>query len=82
MQYLKGEKFVLPDEKLLYQTIKELNEGAGATTNEIAHALEQSTGNCPEINKLNRMLDYLQENGLLGIDIININDESYLVWRP
>ena len=61
MQYLKGEKFVSPDEKLLYQTIKKLNEGAGATTNEIAHALEQSTGNCPEINKLNRMLDHLQK---------------------
>jgi len=76
------EKFVPPDEKLLYQTIKNLNEGNGATTNEIAHALEQATGKCPETDELNHMLKHLQENGLVEIDIVNLNEKSHLVWKP
>jgi len=76
------ENFGPSDEKLLYQTIKKLNEGTGATTNEIAHALEQSTGKCPETEELNHMLKHLQENGLVEIDIVNLNEKSHLVWKP
>jgi exosortase len=76
------EKIVPSSEKLLYQTIKKLNEGTGATTKEIALALKQTTGKCPETDELNHMLKHLQENGLVELAIININDEPQLVWKP
>jgi len=76
------EKIVPSSEKLLYQTIKNVNEGTGATTKEIAHALEQATGKPPDLDELIRMLSYLQENRLLEIDVVNINDEPQLVWKP
>jgi exosortase len=76
------EKFVPSSEKLLYQTIKNINEGTGATTKEIADALEQTTNKRPELDELIRMLTHLQENGLLEINIVNINDEPQLVWKP
>jgi len=43
---------------------------------------QQTTGKCPEIDELNHMLERLQENGLVEPDIININDESQLLWAP
>lgn len=75
------EKLVSPSEKLLYQTVNELNDGTGATTNEIAHALEHATGKPADLEALVRMLNHLQENGLAEIDIVNINDEPQLVWK-
>ena len=76
------EKTVSPSEKFLYQTLEELNEGAGATTPEIAHALEAATGKPTDLDELVRMLKHLQENGLLEIGIVNIKDEPQLVWKP
>lgn len=76
------EKFVPSSEKLLFQTIKKVNEENRATTEEIAHALEQATGKPPDLDELVRMLSHLQENGLLEIDIVNIKDEPQLVWKP
>ena len=76
------EKFGPPDEKMLYQTIKNLNEGAGATAKEIADALEHATGKPIEAGELTRMLNYLQENGLVEIDLKNRNGEPQLVWKP
>lgn len=76
------EKFVPPSEKLLFQTIKKVNEETRATTKEIAHALEQATGKPPEPDELIRMLNHLQENGLVEIEIVNINDKPQLVWKP
>ena len=75
------EKFVPPDEKLLYQTIKKLNEGSGATTKEIAYALEQTTGKPPEADELISKLNYLQENGLLEVGLVTINDTPQIVWK-
>lgn len=76
------EKTVPSSEKLLYQTIKKVNEGAGATTKEIAHALEQATGKPPNLDELVRMLKHWQENGLVEIDIVNLNEEVHLLWKP
>jgi exosortase len=76
------EKIAPPSEKLLFQTIKKVNEETKATTETIAHALEQTTGKSPESNELIRMLNHLQENGLVKIDIANIKDNPQLVWKP
>lgn len=76
------EKFSPPREKLLYQNIKKVNKETRATTKEIAHAIEQATGKPPEPDDLIRMLNHLQENGLVEIDIVNINDKPQLVWKP
>lgn len=75
------EKTVSSNEKLLYQTLEELNEGAGATTPEIAHALEVATGKPADLDELVNLLKHLRENGLAEIDIINVNDEPQLVWK-
>lgn len=66
----------------LNQTIKKVNEGTGATTKEIAHALEQATSKSLEVDELSRMLNHLRENGLVELDIVNRNDKPQLVWKP
>ena len=76
------EKFAPPSEKLFFQTIKKVNEETKATTEKIAHALEQATGKSPGSDELIRMLNHLQENGLVEIDIANIKDNPQLVWKP
>jgi len=76
------EKFAPPSEKLLFQTIKKVNEETKVTTEKIAHALEQVTGKSPESDELIHMLNHLQENGLVEIDIANIKDNPQLVWKP
>jgi len=76
------EKFAPPSEKLLFQTIKKVNEETKATTEKIAHALEQATGKPPESDELIHMLNHLQENGLVEIDIANIRDNPQLIWKP
>jgi len=75
-------KFGPPNEKMLYQTIKNVNDGVGATTEEIAHALEQATGKSPEADELSHMLNYLQENRLVELDLASRNDVPQLVWKP
>jgi len=76
------EKIASPSEKLLLQTIKKVNEETRATTEKIAHALEQTTGKSPGSDELIYMLKHLQENGLVEMDIANINDKPQLVWKP
>jgi len=76
------EKFAPPSEKLLFQTIKKVNDETKATTETIAHALEQTTGKSMESDELIRMLNHLQENGLVEIDILNTKDKPQLVWKP
>lgn len=66
----------------LNQTIKKVNEGTGATTKEIAHALEKATSKSLEVDELSRMLNHLRENGLVELDIVNRNDKPQLVWKP
>jgi len=76
------ENFAPPSEKLLFQTIKKVDEKTKATTEKITHALEQTTGKAPESDELIRMLNHLQENGLVEIDIVNIRDNPQFVWKP
>ncbi len=76
------ERFIQPSEKMLFQIVKKANERTGASTREIAHALEQATSKPVESEELIRMLKHLQENGLVEIDIITKNDEPQLVWKP
>ena len=76
------EKFVSSNEKLFYQTLKQINEGAGATIEEIAQALEQATGKSIETEEVSRVLNHLQENGLVETDIITVDDKPKLVWKP
>jgi len=59
-----------------------VNEETKATTETIAHALEQATGKSPESDELIRMLKHLKEHGLVEIDIANIEDNPQLIWKP
>ncbi|MCW4015797.1 MAG: exosortase/archaeosortase family protein [Candidatus Bathyarchaeota archaeon] len=69
-------------EKLLYHTLQNLNEGTGATTEELAHAIEQATSESLQTEELMNMLTHLQENGLVEKAIKKITDKPQLVWRP
>jgi len=76
------EQFVPKDEKLIFQTIKRVNdEGSLATTKNIADALEHSTGKRPELDGLTNLLHHLRENGLIEMRIVSINDEPQIVWN-
>ncbi len=35
-----------------------------------------------EIDELINTLHHLRENGLIYIDLVNVNDEPQLVWKP
>lgn len=76
------KKFVQSDEKLLFQTIQKVNAESRATTENIAVALEKANGKNVDLGELTRMLEHLQENGLIERDIVNIKNESQLVWKP
>jgi len=75
------QQFVPKDEKLLLQTIKKVNDESIATTENIVDALEQTTGERPEIDQLINTLHHLQENELIKIDMVRINDNPQLVWK-
>lgn len=76
------EKFAPPNEKLLYQTIKELRqETKETTTKNIASRLEKATGKAMKPNKLTDLLNNLEKHGLIKADIINIMDQPTLVWK-
>jgi DNA-binding PadR family transcriptional regulator len=64
------------------ETIKTVNEETKATTETIAHAFEQATGKFSEPGELIYMLNHLQENGLVEIDVANVQGNSQLGWKP
>jgi len=77
------EKIAPPNEKLLYQTIKELNQKTKeTTTQQIASALEKTTGKTVKLNELVEILNHLEKNEIIKPDIINILDQPRLVWKP
>jgi len=77
------EKLASPNEKQLYQTVKELSlKTKETTTQNIASTIEKNTGKAVEIDKLNEMLNNLEKLGIIGTDIKNISDEPRLVWKP
>ena len=76
------EQFVPQDEKLILGTIEKVDNEGRATTKNIAEALEQATGKRPAIDELINTLHHLRENGLIDIDLVNVDDEPQLVWKP
>jgi len=77
------EKLASPEEKRLYQTIKELSQKTKQTTTQnIASALEKATGKTVKLNELTDMLNNLEKHGIIKADIINILDQPRLVWKP
>jgi exosortase len=76
------EKFGQSDGKLLFQTVQKVDSQNRATTQNIAIALEKVTGKNVDLGELTSMLEHLQENGLIEKNIVCVNNEPQLVWKP
>jgi exosortase len=77
------ERVASSKEKMLYQTIKELSQKTEETTTEnIALALKKVQEKELKLDKLNDMLKNLQQHGIIKPDLVNIQDQSRLVWKP
>jgi exosortase len=77
------EKLASENEKALYQTLNDLSQKTKETTTEnVASAFENATGSAVKTDELIKMLNNLQRHGIIKIDIININDQPLLVWKP
>jgi exosortase len=77
------EIFASPKEKTLYQTIKKLSQKSMETTTEnIAVAFKEAIGKEVKLEKLNEMLKNLEQHGIIKPDLINIQNQPRLVWKP
>ena len=77
------EKLASPEEKLLFQIIKELSqETKETTTQKIGSAFEKAAGKPVKLNELVSMLNNLEKHGIINADILNILDQPRLVWKP
>lgn len=77
------ERFASPKEKMLYQTIKELNQKTKETTTKnIALAFKKVTGEEVKLEKLINMLKNLQRHGIISPDFIIIQNHPRMVWKP
>ena len=77
------ESFASPNEKLVFQTLKDLSKRTKITTTEaIASAIKKTTGNATKEYKLNHTLTRLEEYKIIQRDIENVKDEPILVWKP
>jgi len=77
------KKLGSPEDKLLYQTAKELSQKTKETTAlKIVSALEKATGNATKPNELINTLSDLEKHGIIRVDIINIRNQPTLVWKP
>ena len=77
------EKMASQEEKMLYETIKELSQkNKETTTQNIASTFEKTMGKAVKINELNEMLNNLERHGIIKADIVNILDQPRLVWKP
>jgi len=76
------EMLASPEEKLLYHTIKQVNQKTKPSTQDVASAYEKASGKAPDLNELADRLNTLEENGMIKADIINILDHPKLVWKP
>ena len=76
------EKLGSPEEKQLYQTLKELSQKTKETTTQnIASAFRKTTGKAVNLNDLIKMLNNLEKHGIINTDLINTLDEPRLVWK-
>jgi len=77
------ERIAPQNEKLLYKTIKELSQKTKETTTQnIASALEKAVDNAVKPNEIVDMINNLEKQGLIKADIINMQDQPKLVWKP
>jgi len=77
------ERLASPDEKLLYQTIKDLSQTTKETTvQKITAAFEKVTCKVAEMNRLIEMLRNQEKVGVIRPDIVSVLDEPKLVWKP
>lgn len=76
------DRLASPDEKLLYKTIKELRQkNHKTTTQEIASAINKTTGKVQETGELVRMLNHLEKNQIINAEITSVEDHLRLVWN-
>jgi len=77
------EKMASPEEKLLYRTIKEMGgRTKEKTTQNIALAFEKTTGKAMKPEELIDKLYSLEKSGIIEADIMHIQDQAKLVWKP
>jgi hypothetical protein len=77
------ERYGSPEEKRLYPTIKDLRQKTKETTTKnIESAFNQQPTNPTKYSDLLGTLENLRENGILQLDVINIQDQPKLVWKP
>ncbi|MEM1540101.1 MAG: exosortase/archaeosortase family protein [Candidatus Bathyarchaeia archaeon] len=74
--------FASPADKLVLQTITELNKAKGTvTTAEIGYAIRNKTGKTMRLERLVERLNRLQEYGFIKMDIVVDNNFPMLVWK-
>lgn len=76
------ENYGSESDKFLFKTIHDINEGTGATTKEIAQAVERINGNPPDLDELINKIKYLQENAILDIELVLTQNNPHVVWKP
>jgi len=77
------ERYGSPDEKLLLKRIQELRQKTKETTTmNIESAFKEETANSGKHYDLLSTLENLQKNGIIQLNIINIQDQPRLVWKP
>jgi uncharacterized membrane protein len=77
------EVFASENEKALYQALNEMSQKTKETTTKnVASAFESATGKTMKTDELIEMLSNLERHGIIKTDIININDQPVLVWKP
>jgi len=74
--------FASPEDKLLLQTITELNKERRQTVPiEINLAIKRKAGKFMKFERLVDKLNRLQEYGFVKMDLISINNRPLLVWK-
>jgi exosortase len=77
------EKMASQEEKLLHQALRELSQKTGETTTQnIALNFEKATGKTVKPEELKEMLNNLERHGIIRADIVNIQGQPKLVWKP
>jgi hypothetical protein len=77
------ERYGSPDEKKLLKKIQELRQKTKeTTTRNIEFAFKEESGNSVKHYDLLDTLENLQKNGIIQRDVVSIQDQPRLVWKP
>jgi len=77
------ERYGSPEEKRLHQTIKDLRQKTKeTTTRNIESAFNHEPINSTKPSGLQGALENLRANRIIQLDVINIQDQPRLVWKP